>query len=75
MKVCLGKRCKKLSGRQIAGKAVWSIDGVLHCQSCFDLWTDSNDVDGHRIIRLSENESDFELAGKVRRPTAMLAAR
>jgi hypothetical protein len=76
MRVCLGKRCKKLSGRQVAGKPVWSVDGALHCQSCFDLWIEDHDVDRHKILRLSEDEKDFELAGKVRRPAAvMLAAR
>lgn len=70
---CLGKRCKKLTGRMVMGKPVWSIDGIPHCQSCFDLWTEDHAVDQSRIVRLSEDERDFELAGKVRRP--MLAIR
>lgn len=75
MKPCVGKRCKKLSGRQVAGKPVWSIDGELHCQSCFDLWINAgNLVDQHRILRLSNDERDFELVGKIRRSPAELAA-
>jgi hypothetical protein len=75
MRPCLGKRCKKLTGRQVMGKPVWSVDGKLMCQSCFDLWIEDNPTDEHKILRLSEDEKDFELAGKVRRPQALLVAR
>lgn len=74
MNNCLGKRCRKLKGRQVAGKPVWSVDGTTMCQSCFDMWIENNPLDEHKVIRLSEDEKDFELAGRVRRPPMMATA-
>ena len=75
MMICLGKRCKKLSGRQVMGKPVWSVDGRLFCQSCFDMWIEDNPLDEHKIIRLSDDEKDFELAGRIKRQPTFAVAR
>jgi len=74
MSDCAGKRCKKLKGRQVAGKPVWKADDTLMCQTCFDLWIEDHALDEHKVRRLSEDERDFELAGRQRRQPTMAVA-
>jgi hypothetical protein len=39
--------------------ALWLIDGVPHCNPCFETWMESNYIEEHRVHRLSDREDDF----------------
>jgi hypothetical protein len=41
-------------------RALWLIDGVPHCNGCYEAWIEDNFVEEHRIVRLSDNNRDFE---------------
>lgn len=55
------KHCRRKNCRSRNPKAVWLVDRVPLCSSCFEKWlVGLNDAfDQHAIERLSEQEKDF----------------
>lgn len=54
LKVCKRRGCKSRNKR-----AVWLVDRIPTCHSCYEKFLDTHFVDMHSIHRLSDNERDF----------------
>lgn len=53
------RQCKRRGCRSRNKRAVWLIDRVPTCSSCFEKFLETHFVDMHSIHRLSDNERDF----------------
>ena len=55
------KRKRKLSNcRSRNNTGVYLVDGKhVLCASCFEVWLEVNSLDEHRVVRLSDRDSDF----------------
>lgn len=57
---CLQKECRGGPGRKRSSRPIWKIDGIPTCNPCFERFMESNYLDEHRVIRLSDQQKDFE---------------
>ena len=67
---CEGDSCEKQKLRRSPRKAVFLVDGKPNCAACFEAFLETHEVHAHRIRRISENEKDFDIMGKMRKTYA-----
>lgn len=53
------KRCERKGCRSRNTRGVWLIDGHVYCCSCYERWQETHFFDEHRVVRVSNRESDF----------------
>lgn len=66
-------KCKRKGCRSRHNTAVWLIDRVPFCNSCFTAWSETHFLDEHSVIRLSNRERDFPERDYVRRQETLPA--
>ena len=54
------RQCGNTKCKSRHKNAVYRVDENYMCHHCFERWLDSHFCDQHRVMRLSDNDGDFE---------------
>ena len=65
--------CRRRGCKSRHKDAVWLVDRVPYCNSCYQNFMENHFCDEHLIVRLSDNEYDFPERDYIHQRTTAIA--